>query len=412
MVCTGFWRLSGRAAALALLLTLGLAACGSRTAPSALVLVSLDGFRWDYRQAAETPILDRLAAEGVEAGGLIPVFPSKTFPSHYSLVTGLYPEHHGIVSNNMYDPEFDAYFSLGNRAAVEDGRWWGGEPIWVTAVKQGKRSATLFWPGSEAEIAGHRPNYWKPFTSGMPYRERIDQVLQWLDLPVSERPDFVSLYFSLVDSAGHDHGPNSPELRRAVRQIDATLGRLVRGLEERGLLDSINLLVTSDHGMAEASRERLIVLDDYLDLKRVEVVDWSPVAALIPEPDYLETALANLKAAHPHLKAYRKEEMPEHLHYRNHRRIPPLLALADEGWGIVSRRQFERDGSFALGVHGYDNQVRSMHGIFLARGPGFRRGLQVEPFLTIHVFPLMAHLLGLKAPPNDGELAAVQHLLR
>ncbi len=409
-------RLSGWVKSLLLIgfLTAFSVACASDGTEPAVLLISLDGFRWDYRHSTETPILDQLAAEGVEAEGLIPVFPSKTFPNHYSIVTGLYPENHGIVSNNMYDAQLDASFSLRNREAVEDGRWWEGEPLWVTAAKQGQKSAALFWPGSEAQIGGVRPDYWERFDTTIPSRERVDRVLAWLDLPAKERPAFISLYFSEADGAGHGHGPGSPEQREAVRRLDAELGRLVEGLRARDLLQRVNLIVVSDHGMAEVSPDRVILLDDYLDLSRVRVVDWTPLAGLIPSDDYSDQAYRALKGAHPHLQVFRKEEMPERFHYRKHPRIPPLLALADEGWMILSRRRLAQieEHNFPRGAHGYDNQLRSMQGIFLAHGPAFRQGLRVEPFLAIHVFPLLAHLLNLEAPRCDGDLEVVRPFLK
>ncbi len=398
---------------------LGAVACGADRAPepsrAPLILVGLDGFRWDFLDRAPTPALDRIAAAGVRAERLVPVFPSKTFPNHYTMVTGLYPEHHGIVANNIYDPSLDARFSLGDRAAVEDPRWWLGEPLWVTARRQGRVTASFYWPGSEAPIGGVQPDYWRRYDGGVPNRVRVDQVLAWLDLPVAERPELITLYFSDVDDAAHDHDPDrAPEIGAAVARVDAALGRLLAGLDERGLWGRVHLLVVSDHGMADTPREQVIVLDELVDLETANVVDWTPVAALWPRPDELDAVYRRLAGAHPHLTVYRKEELPERLHYRDSPRVAPLLALADEGWRIVSRAYLRlSDQRLPLGEHGYDPELPSMGALFVAAGPGLAgSGRVVAPFSNIHLYELMCHLLDLEPAPNDGALDEVRHLLR
>ncbi len=415
----GTGRHQARWPAAALLLTLAatLLACATfRAAPApdhALILVGIDGFRHDFVARAPTPALDRLAAAGVAAERLIPAFPTKTFPNHYTIVTGLYPEHHGIVANNMYDPVFDAFYALGDREAVEDGRWYGGEPIWVTLERQGGTAATFFWPGSEAAIGGRRPTYWKLYDGEVPNEHRVDQALAWLDLPPARRPDFLTLYFSDVDDAAHRNDPDSaPEVGEAVARVDAMLGRLLDGLERRGLLAATDVIVVSDHGMAATSPERAIAIDDFVDLEVAKVVDWNPVLAAWPAADRVEEVYAALAGAHPHLAVYRKSEIPEALHYREHRRIPPILGIADEGWSVTSRGYLaERGERLRGGNHGYDPRLPSMGALFLAAGPSFRRGERVAPFENVHLYELMAHVLGVEAAPNDGDLEAVRHLL-
>ena len=375
-----------------------------------LILISLDGFRWDYQSMTETPYLDRLAQSGVRAKGLIPVFPSKTFPSHYSIVTGLHPENHGILANNMYDPRWDVEFNLRLREVQAQGRWWEGEPIWVTAIKAGKKAASMFWPGSEAAIQGIRPTYWKEFDSEFPYEKRIEQLLAWLELPSQQRPVFISTYFSITDSRGHGFGPGSEPLLEAVRQVDALMGLLIEGLEERRLFSQVHIMVVSDHGMADTRPDRVVYIDDYLDLDRLRVVDLNPVAQLLPRADYLEEAFEALQGV-PHLTAYRKEEMPARFHLSKHPRIPPLIALADEGWTLARRDRPSRR-SFPLGNHGYDNALQSMQGLFIASGPGLKEGLVAEPVSNLHIYPLMCHILGLQPAPNDGDLEAVRYYLK
>lgn len=408
----------GLAAVLLAVAVLSITACAGRpatpeAAPQSLILISLDGFRWDFRERADSPHLDQLAATGVTAKRMIASFPTKTFPNHYTIVTGLYPGHHGVVANNMYDPVFDETYGLRKREEVANGRWYGGEPLWVTAEKAGMLTAPYFWPGSEAEIGGFRPTYWAPYDHDLPNEDRVDRVLDRLALPVAERPRFATLYFSTMDDAAHAHDPDTaPEIAEAVRVLDALVGRLLAGLDRLGLTESTNVVVVSDHGMAALSEERVILVDDYVDLGRANVVDWNPVMALWPEQGDVDAIYAALEDAHPHLQVYRKAEIPERFHYRDHRRVAPIIGVADEGWSIMSRRYFDRArGNFPGGTHGYDPELLSQGALFIASGPAFRRGLVVEPFENVHLYPLMAEILGLEPAPSDGDLGAVRHFL-
>lgn len=378
-----------------------------------VILISIDGFRWDYLEKVELPNFQRLIKTGVRAKALIPAFPTKTFPNHYTIVTGLYPEHHGIVANTMYDPEFDAKFSMSNRDAVQDGRWWGGEPVWVTAEKQGQISAAFFWPGSEAEIDGFRPAYWKVYDDDFPNAARVDTVLAWLDLPAQRRPGFLTLYFSDVDHAGHDNGPDSPEVKTAIQNIDVLLGRLIAGLEKREILDRVNVIIVSDHGMTTVTSERVIYLDDYLDLNQVEIVDWNPIVAIRPREMNEDAIYQKLAVAHPHLQVYRKNEIPARLHYQDNRRIAPIIGIADDGWKISSHgRRKTREGFYTTGEHGYDNRLVAIRAIFIAHGPAFKSGLVVEPFQNIHIYNLICAILRLRPAPNDGSIDSVRVMLK
>jgi len=378
-----------------------------------VILISIDGFRWDYLDKFSAPTLKKLAGNGVRAQAIIPAFPTKTFPNHYTIVTGLYPAHHGIVANTMYDPEFDAKFSLSKRDAVSDGRWWEGEPLWVAAEKQNQRSGILFWPGSEAEIAGVRPTYWKVYDDDFPNRARVDTMLAWLDLPTRRRPTFFTLYFSDVDNAGHRHSPESPEVKNAIRNVDQIIGRLMNGLKVRGLDHRVNLIIVSDHGMTPVTRDRVIFLDDYLDLNKVNVVDWNPVAAIRPREMNKDEIYQKLANAHPHLQVYRKHEIPARFHYQNNRRIAPIICIADEGWTIKQRdTKNAAERAYTTGEHGYDNQLAAMRAIFIAHGPAFKSGLVVEPFQNIHLYHLMCAILKLQPARNDGDLDSVRVMLR
>ena len=401
---TRFW--------LGVLLWLIIGCGGQHRLEPTVLLISLDGFRWDYLEKANTPNLDRLVRTGVKARALIPVFPTKTFPNHYTIVTGLYPENHGIIANTMFDPAYGDTFDLSNPEAVRDGRWYDGEPLWVTAEKQGQISATLFWPGSEAEIGGVRPTYWYRYDRDLPHADRVNQVLAWLDLPPDRRPTFITLYFPDTNDQGKRFGPDSQELAAAAEKVDSTLGTLFQGLMERGLMEEINIVVTSGHGMAAIDSTRVIFIDDYIDPKQAGVIDWSPVLGLRPPEEVRGDIYEALKSAHPHLQVYRREEVPGRLHYSTHHRIPYIIGIADEGWSITSHAFYDTASSyFTGGAYGYDNRYPSMWSIFIARGPAFENGLEVPPFRNIHIYNLIAKVLGLKPAPNEGSLDSVKALL-
>jgi predicted AlkP superfamily pyrophosphatase or phosphodiesterase len=377
-----------------------------------LILISLDAFRWDYLDKADTPNLHQLIATGVRSRSLISAFPTKTFPNHYTIATGLWPEHHGIIFNTIYDPQMNAYFHVSDAAAVQDGRWWGGEPIWVTAVKQGQLSATYYWPGSEAAIEGLRPTYWKAFAEQMPYSQRIEQTLAWLDLPVDKRPTFIALYLEEVDNKGHRYGPDSPQEIAAIKLMDRNIGELLQGLQARGIYDQTNIIVTSDHGMTAADANKVIYLDDYLDLSKVVLSGETPVIGLSPKTGDAQQLYQKLAAAHPHLAVYLKSEVPERFHFRDNARIPAIVCLADEGWTITTHSILGAFGYFNRGAHGYDPQLTSMQAIFIAHGPAFANNLIVEPFQNVEIYNLICYALGLKPAPNDGDLNNVRAVLK
>ena len=400
-------------------IALSLAACASAPrgldAPaepySPLILVSIDGFRADYLDRGITPTLQRLAADGVRAEALKPAFPTLTFPNHYTLVTGLYPDHHGIVDNRMTDPRSGRKFVYKDDASIADPSWWGGEPIWVTAEKHGIRSATMFWPGSNVAILGTRPTYWLPFDPSMLPQQRVERVLEWLDLPVASRPRFVTLYFEQVDHAGHHGGPDSDEVNLALRDIDAALARLIEGLRARKLAADTNLVIVSDHGSASTSPERLIFLDDLFDADVATVTLYGVLACIEPGADR-ERAERLVLAPHAHMRCWRKDDVPERLHYGTNPRIPPLLCLADDGWIITSHERNTARTRFSLGEHGYDNDDPNMRALFIADGPAFRQGIVVPEFDNVDVYPLLAHLLGLEPQPNDGDPGVYAPMLR
>lgn len=383
----------------------------SEERPNPLLLISFDGFMNEYLERNETPNFDTFIQSGVRAEYLIPVFPTKTFPNNYTIVTGLYPENHGVISNRFSDSKLNARFSFGPVDSPNDERWWGGEPIWITAEKQGLTSATFFWPGGEATINGIQSTKWVQFDGSVPDRVRIDSVMAWMDPNGSVQADFGSLYFSFVDGAGHDFGPNSPEADQAVLRADSLVGYLFEKMNEHNLADKLNIIIVSDHGMAELSPERVIFLDEIIDLDEVEMIDWTPVALIQPEKNNTDEVYSVLKENENHYKVFLKDELPGHYHFSDHYRIPEIIMIADVGY-TISTRNFLENNEVLGGTHGFDYQAPEMRTIFIAGGPDFQKGKAVEPFQSVHIYELMCEILGLKPAENDGSVDLLKHVLR
>jgi predicted AlkP superfamily pyrophosphatase or phosphodiesterase len=385
-----------------------------------VILVSIDGFHPGYLNRYPAATLSMLAKQGVRAKWMTPVYPSLTFPNHYSIATGLYPDKHGIVGNNIYDPEFKQTFGLSKREEVQNGRWWLGEPIWVTAEKQGQRAAAFFFPGTEAEIGGKRPSHWRTYDGKIPNSERVDTVLSWLDLPGPQRPTLILTYFGDVDNAGHESGPNSDGVRQAVAEVDRALTRLVDGLKSRKIFERVNIIIISDHGMSRIDPSQVVMLDDYFDPKRAEAVVWNGCSVnIFPEPGMERAIYSSLKSkAPPQVTVYRKQEVPARFHYGSSTRIGDIVVMADEGWTITSRERYREPARAAngkvtyRGAHGYDNRLESMRAIFIAHGPAFKQSQVVEPFESVDVYNVMAEILRLKPASNDGSYVAARAVLR
>jgi len=398
-----------------LLLVLVVAAC-ARPGDQApiLILISFDGWRWDYIDRANVPNLRALATRGVRSEGLIPSFPSNTFPNHYTIVTGLFPDHHSIVDNSFSDPGFPDRFSLSSETA-RDPKWWGGKPLWVTVKEHGQRSASMFWPGSDVAIGGVRPDYWKPYDGKVTNAARVAQVIDWLALPPRERPTFITLYFSEVDTAGHDYGPESQEVLDAATHLDSALGDLISGVESLGLLARTSLVVVSDHGMSQLSPERRILLDDYLNPSDVDIPEWSGAVKVAPGAQSVDQIYRALKGKHPALGIYRREELPPDLQYGKNPRVSPIIGLVEDGWTVTTRERLERDrqeNRKSAGAHGFDPKYQSMHGLFVAAGPRIKPGLVVARFHNIDIYDLLCMLLELLPNPNDGDPRTTRTFLR
>lgn len=404
---------------LLLVLSQGSAAQSADPLDDTIILISIDGARHDYLEIHHAPAISRLAANGLQAGHLQPVFPTKTFTNHYSLVTGLYPAKHGIVDNNMYDPPSGLRFSLGNREQVQNPYWWGGEPIWVTAIKQGQVSATYFFPGSEAAVQGISPNYWFTYDEGISNRERVNTVLEWLGKPAPERPQMITLYFSDVDTAGHNFGPESAEVRQALAHVDGEIGFLVNELEARGILHQVNLMITSDHGMAAVDLNQHIVINEAFDPELAEQVLYSrELVSIFPAQGNSEQLLSQLRENLPaQASVYSANTLPQRFHFGGHPRIAPILVLAEPGWAMLRRswlEGFQRDGTLnrPRGGHGYDNTAPDMQGLFIAHGPAFRSKTKIDSIRMIDLYNVMASILKLTPAANDGDPAVIPLLLK
>lgn len=405
-----------RAAALAACLVLS--ACSTRASrpaeppPRTVVLVSIDAFRADYLSDNATPNLARLAREGAHAAWMNPSYPSLTFPNHYTLATGLRPDHHGVIHNRMSDATIGT-FAVADRNAVGDVRWWGGEPIWVTAEKQGVRSASWAWPGSSAAIGGVRPSRWMAYDEAVPPARRIDDVLAWLDAPQAQRPRLVTVYFEQLDKAGHDHGPESPQVRRTLGELDAVIGRLRDGLAARGMLETTDLIVVSDHGMATVGPRHAISVEDMIAPTIATVVSEGQSIGVQPLPGREREAELRLLGTHAQYDCYRREALPARWHYGTNPRVPPIVCQMHEGWdALYPQKLAKRPPQATRGSHGFDPALPSMRALFVARGPSFVPGAQLPAFDNVDVYPLLARLLGIDAAPNDGDIAPLLPALR
>lgn len=379
-----------------------------------LVLVSIDGFRWDYPDQGLTPTLNRIAREGVRAERLLPVFPTLTFPNHYSLVTGLYPARHGIVANE-FPLGNGGWYRIRDRAAVENGSVYGGEPVWVTAEQQGMVAASFFWVGSEADIGGVRPSHWRRYSKEIKGAARVDQVLAWLAEPPATRPHFYTLYFEEVDDYSHWYGPGTEEGDAAIRRVDRYLARLLRGLRQLPHGDEVNLVIVSDHGQGRYRQPvEALLLDTVIDLEGITSVDGGSYCFLhldSPDPARAELIRDRVNARWQHGRAWLKHEAPAAWRVGDSARFADIILVADAGYAVIST-QAQRD-KINAGDHGWRPEAPDMHGIFLAWGPAFRQGMRTGPVRNVDVQPMLLRVLELEAPgQTDGDPDALISILR
>ena len=386
-----------------------------------LILISLDGFRHDYVERFQPENLSRFVAEGTAAKGLIPSFPTKTFPNHYTIATGMLPEHHGLVDNAFYEPAKDQVYTMGNRDIVQDGYWYGGTPIWVLAEQKGIKAASYFFVGTEAPIQGLRPSYYYDYDGGVPNLTRIAKVFDWLRLPEAERPRLITLYFSDMDDTGHRYGPNNDvELKKTLDRLDHELGALFEGLESFDL--PIHLVLVSDHGMMEVKQENLILLDDLTEGIEGRVVNNGALAHLhLENPEEKDKVIQLLLSRNPNLTI---DDLSTTENYSDLTAFPQrkgnLLILPKEGYYLTDVKGKVRYQSNAarfqtqvFGEHGFSPRYKDMRGIFYAKGPMIKVGLEIEPFQNIHIYPLLCRILNLPLPANlDGKAAVLEPVLK
>lgn len=393
----------------AALLLVPAAATAKTAAQPVTVLVGIDGFRADYIDRGLTPRIARLAKTGA-SGPMRPSFPTKTFPNHFAIVTGKRPDRNGIVGNSMIDPRRPGVmFSLGNATQALDPFWWSeAEPVWIAAERAGLRTATMFWPGSELAYGNLRPRDWMRFDQNIGNVQRVNTLLDWLRRPAAIRPQFATIYFDTVDTAGHRFGPDSAEVNAALAEVDARIGELVDGAAAMRV--PLNLVIVADHGMRATDESRVIQLDTLIDRASYVAVETGPYAAIESVTGTDDRVAAALLVPHEHMTCTRKEDLPERLHYGRNPRVAAIICIAENGWTILA-------GPSAYpvkgGAHGYDNADPEMLSLFVASGPAFSRGATLPVFDNVAVAALLRAVLGLPVDADaDGKLDDVKPALR
>ena len=372
------------------------------------VIVSLDGLRWDYLDAYDVPFLNQLAREGVKAV-VQPSFPSKTFPNHYTLATGLTPDHHGIIANTFWDRERGVEFSLGNKETRADSRYYGGDPVWLTAKHQGVKTATVFWVGSDVAVNGEHPTYWRDYqTEQLDYPGRVDEVIRLLKLPEQDRPHLVMAYFEEPDRSGHDYGPMHRMTRRALEDLDLLLSNLWARIQLLPIADKVNFIITGDHGMASVDPERFVDIDDVLPKRWYErFCNDYPTLIYASAPQYIDSIFDALQGV-DHIRAWKRADVPAYLGYGTNKNMGDVVVMPDVGWLFADKPSKKQRGS-----HGFDHTAADMQVGFRAIGPDFKVGYEkTERFRNVCIYPLLCYLLGVTPSPNDGSLEEVSDLLR
>lgn len=370
------------------------------------VIVSLDGFRWDYPTMYQTPNLDRMGQEGVKAV-MLPSYPASTFPNHYTLATGLVPDHNGIINNTFWDVKNKRQYSMGDSATRYNPEYYSGEPIWITAQKQGVKTGNMYWVGSDIAIKGTYPTYYKMYNAKplFSFEQRIDSVLTWLQKPEEDRPRLIMLYFEQPDASGHHNGPCSKETGIVVHHMDSLMGVLRAGIASLPFAENVNFIVTSDHGMADISKERVVDMNQYLKPEWCEVVDGRTPTSIFSKAGYRDSIFNKLKDV-PHIRVWKKEAIPSELNYGSSDRIGDIVVAPEVGW------QFTDIPRNHKGAHGYFPQDKEMQVMFRAIGPDFKKGYISTEFVNVDIYPLLAYLLQIVPEKTDGQFERIKNILK
>ena len=381
-----------------------------------LILISLDGFRWDYVEKYKPPHISNFIKNGVKAASLIPSFPSKTFPNHYTIATGMYPDKHGIIGNSFYSNKKNVTYKIGNREMVEDGTFYRGTPIWIQADRASMVSASYFFVGSEANIQGLHPTYYHKYDGSIKNDVRVAQALNWLALPTKKRPHIITMYFSDMDDVGHRYGPNNDEeLKKVLFDLDKNLGDLFKGTKATGL--PINIIIVSDHGMATIPNTNFIPIENLKNDNLFTIIDNGAIVNIHPKKDVkIDAIIQYLKQKENNFKVYKTENTPGFEYRPRNKDWGAIQVIPDFGYYFSSRAGIEsrmKISATTFGVHGYDPKFKDMHGIFYANGPAFKEGYVAHPLKNIHLYPLMCKILGLEIPNDiDGNLNQIKSVLK
>lgn len=379
-----------------------------------VILISFDAFRWDYGNRGITPNLDYIKENGVHALTLRPDFPSKTFPNHYSIITGMYPENQGLIANSFYDPFSKETYRVGDSSKVVDGRWYLGEAFWQTADRNGIKTASYFWPGSEINPSYRRPDYFEHYQWSRPFEQRVQGVIDWMKLPYPERPHFITLYFEATDDMGHKYGPDSKEVNGAIKKEDNMIGLLFKKLDEINLRDSTDIIIVSDHGMTGVSNKRIINVERILKDYKIMYQENGPFMLIQPQKSEVNEVYQLLRKNEKHYRAFTKENIPDCYHYSKNAFLPDIILMADLGWSLVDNRSAKwAEKVESGGNHGYDNFALDMNGIFYAIGPDFKKGYQTGTLNNIDIYPLLCKIFNIVPRSNiDGKLENIEFILK
>jgi predicted AlkP superfamily pyrophosphatase or phosphodiesterase len=381
-----------------------------------LILISLDGFRWDYVEKYKPPHLINFIKNGINSESLIPSFPTKTFPNHYTIATGMYPDKHGIIANSFYSYDKDMTYRIRDREKVEDGSFYGGNPIWIQANKANMVTASYFFVGTEANIQGLKPTYYYRFDNSVKNEVRVNQAIDWLKLPPKKRPHLITMYFSDMDDTGHKYGTkNDEELKKTLFELDKQLGNLFKGIEKTGL--PVNIIIVSDHGMSTVSISNFIPIEKIENDSLYTSIDNGAIVNIHPNnKNQIDSIYTYLKKKESNFKVYKTENTPGFEYIPKNKNWGAIQILPDFGYyfsstkGIASRKQYTNTN---FGVHGYDQKYKDMHGIFYANGPAFKKAYRTPSIKNIHIYPLMCEILGLEVPSNiDGNLDQIKNVLK